>query len=175
MKVKRRFRGGNREANSPEVGLSAIEMNGHEGLAETLLEEFRSIPKEGKTDLDDYVVINVSPSVVPNPYLPTFRVFAYNVTEVVVGRGSSDDESFLLLRKKKKGKKDKKGKKSPKRDHGHKHRKEREVDCKDKKHRNTWACRPRKPQYASGESPSRTNSLWTPLGYAQVSKRNRSD
>lgn len=161
---------GNSEATSPEVGLSDIEIKGgHEGLAETLLEEFKSIPKEGKTDLDDYVVINVGPSVVPNPYLPTFRVFAYNVTEVE-GVEASDAESFMLKKKKKK-KDGKDKKKAPKRDHGHKHRKEKEVNCKDKKNRDTWACRPKKPRYAGGESPSRTNRLWTPLGYAQVSQR----
>ncbi|KAH8118273.1 Metallo-dependent phosphatase-like protein, partial [Phellopilus nigrolimitatus] len=121
----------------------------HSSLAETLMEDFSSLPKKGKTDLDDYVVINVAPSVVPNPYLPTFRVFAFN---------------------KKDKKKDKK--KSPKRDHGHRHPRPgsgAEVDCKKKANRETWACRERKPQHASGDAPSRTNRLWTPLGYAQVS------
>lgn len=130
----------------------------HSSLAETLFEEFSALPKKAKTDLDDYAVINVGPSVVPNPYLPTFRVFAYNATG-----GSGDDvethgDTEVQFMKKKGG-----------RDHGHKHPgKHADVDCKKKENRGTWACRPRKPQYASEDAPSRRNTQWTPLGYAQV-------
>ncbi|KAI5124972.1 hypothetical protein M0805_007398 [Coniferiporia weirii] len=136
-----------------------IEESKHISLAETLMEEFSMLPKEKKADLDDFSIINVAPSVVPNPYLPSFRVFAYNIT------GAEEDDALEELKKKKK--KDKK-KKAPKRDHGHKHPgKEGEVDCKQKENRDTWACRPKKPQHASADAPSRTNRLWTPLGYAQ--------
>ncbi|EJD01156.1 uncharacterized protein FOMMEDRAFT_21595 [Fomitiporia mediterranea MF3/22] len=136
----------------------------HSSLAETLFTDFSTLPRKGKTDLDEYVIINVGPSVVPNPYVPTFRVYAYNATG-----GSSDQPGEALpepdsdLKKKKK-----KGGKGKKRKHGHRHPgRETNVDCKKKENRGTWACRPRKPQYASDDSPSRRNTLWTPLGYAQ--------
>ncbi|THH11704.1 hypothetical protein EW145_g447 [Phellinidium pouzarii] len=134
----------------------------HSSLAESLMEDFSELPKKAKTDLDDFSVINVGPSVVPNPYLPTFRVFAYNIS------GVEEDGALEELKKKKKKEKKKKEKKTPKRKHGHKHPgKEAEVDCKKKENRETWACRPKKPQYASPDAPSRTSTLWTPLGYAQ--------
>lgn len=138
-------------------------------LAETLMKDFSELPKAKKTDLDEYAVINVSPSVVPNPYLPSFRVFAYNVTgapsiSVIRQKQQSDDdasatpENFL------------KEIKGSKRKHGHRHpKKDREVDCAKKEYRDTWACRPKKKFYADEDAPSRRNQLWTPLGYAQVS------
>lgn len=48
----------------------------------TLLRNFthmRKIP-ESKLDHGNYAVVNVAPSVVPNPYLPSFRIFAYNIS-----------------------------------------------------------------------------------------------
>ena len=48
-------------------------------LWETLVNDFGEMTKD-KLDLDEYAVVNVGPSVVPNPYVPTFRVYAYNVT-----------------------------------------------------------------------------------------------
>src|SRR4051794_12440734 len=66
------------------------------GLLDSLLTDFATLPKSPKAaDFDEYAVVNVSPSVVPNPYLPTFRIFSYNVT------GTSD----LSLAPKKKKKK----------------------------------------------------------------------
>lgn len=114
-------------------------------LAETLMQDFGSLPK--KADQDDYVVVNVGPAVVPHPYLPTFRIFAYNATGAEVKKEEVD---------------------MTKRKHGHRYPKKKDVDCKQKEHRETWACRPKKPQYANPHAPSRTNRLWTPLGYAQV-------
>lgn len=140
----------------------------HADLADVLLEEFSELPKKAKKmDLDDYAVVNVAPSIVPNPYLPSFRVYAYNVTG---SRFLASSRSFLdeqrnaysqgeyseEQRKKKKGRKKKHDKDKP------------DVDCSRKENRSRWACRPKKPQHADPESPSRSNRLWTPLGYAQV-------
>ncbi|KAF8514311.1 hypothetical protein JB92DRAFT_2920005 [Gautieria morchelliformis] len=44
-------------------------------LHKTLREDFKDIPKKSKIDLDEWAVVNVSPSVVANPYLPSLRVF----------------------------------------------------------------------------------------------------
>ena len=57
-----------------------MDKQSHSSLADMLLEDFSELPKKGKTDLDEFAVINVGPSVVPNPYVPTFRVYAYNAT-----------------------------------------------------------------------------------------------
>ncbi len=128
-------------------------------LAETLMNDFSELPSAKKTDLDEYAVINVSPSVVPNPYLPTFRVFAYNITGAPAAR---QDEDVVEAEQKKM--------KESKRKHGHRHpKKDKNLDCSKKEYRDTWACRPKKPYHASEDSPSRINQLWTPLGYAQVS------
>ena len=142
-----------------------VEAQKRSSLADTLMQDFSELPKKAKTDLDEYAVINVGPSVVPNPYLPSFRVFAYNITEA----GS------VNAMKEKDKKKKKKKKKDSKRNHGHRHSgKESEVDCSKKENKAKWACRPKKPQHAREDSPSRTNMLWTPLGYAQVSASCRS-
>lgn len=140
-------------------------------LVDVLFEDFGELPKKSKIDLDEFAVINVSPSVVPNPYLPSFRVFAYNISGANMisdapedtdgGSADSPEES----KKKKKKKKGKKG-----RDHKHKHNggENSTIDCKKEQNQEKWACRPKKPQHASEEAPSRTNTLWTPLGYAQA-------
>ncbi|TFY59676.1 hypothetical protein EVJ58_g5625 [Rhodofomes roseus] len=50
-------------------------------LYNTLLKTFDDLPKpKHNGSYDDYGVVNVSPSVVPNPYLPSFRIFTYNTT-----------------------------------------------------------------------------------------------
>ena len=59
-------------------------------LCDALLKDFADLPKAGKTDLSNYGVINVSPPVVPNPYLPTFRVFSYNITNADSARARED-------------------------------------------------------------------------------------
>lgn len=50
-------------------------------LFKTLIREFSDLPDP--MNYDDYAVVNVNPSVVPNPYLPSFRVFSYNITGAV--------------------------------------------------------------------------------------------
>ncbi|KAJ7283642.1 endopolyphosphatase [Mycena rebaudengoi] len=112
-------------------------------LLDSLLSDFEAIPKEKNINLDNYAVINVSPSVVPNPYLPSFRVFAYNTTGAA--------QSFS------------------KRKHGH-HRgdeKNKTAQCELEVYRDTWKCHLNESWHSDPESPSRSNQLWTPLGYAQ--------
>jgi len=127
------------ESAEPEPGVSS-----NDDLYKTLLQDFSALPKSSKkTDLDNYAVINVSPPVVPNPYLPSFRVFAYNVSGSV--RSSS------------------------KRKHGHPRGGGTDKDslCKKAKYQDSWKCHLKDPWHSDPDSPSRTNQRWTPLGYAQ--------
>ncbi|KAI0092667.1 Metallo-dependent phosphatase-like protein [Irpex rosettiformis] len=54
----------------------------HKELYKSLLKNFNYIAKQANKniDYDALAVVNVGPSVVPNPYLPSFRVYAYNIT-----------------------------------------------------------------------------------------------
>ena len=135
----------------------------HSSLADTLLEDFAGLPGKKEADVDEFAVINVGPSVVPNPYVPTFRVFVYNTTGEAYeqSRQQHDEEEEEEEEVGARG-----------RDHSHTHpdREKEKAECKKKKEEEErWACRARKPVHASGKSPSRTNRLWTPLGFAQVS------
>lgn len=144
-----------------------------ETLAESLMSDFSELPKKAKTDEDEYAVIHVSPSVVPNPYLPSFRVWSFNISGALPSSSSTllsgPDAEDGSAKKQAKTKEDKIAE-GLKRDHGHRHGKKGGVDCSKKDEKNTWACRPKKPYFADENSPSRRNQLWTPLGYAQVSK-----
>ncbi|CAK5264673.1 unnamed protein product [Mycena citricolor] len=119
-------------------------------LFDSLVADFASMPKAKKMNLDDYAVINVSPAVVPNPYLPSFRIFSYNTT------GPVQDLKEMLKKKKKKEKS-----RHPRGD-GNK----TEL-CKMDQYRDTWKCHLNEPWHSDPDSPSRRNRLWTPLGYAQ--------
>ncbi|KAL9712723.1 Endopolyphosphatase [Leucoagaricus gongylophorus] len=117
----------------------------HDGLFETLMAEFAHLPREGDEEkLDGLAVVNVAPSVVPNPFVPGFRVFSYNATEGRVGT---------------KGKRD------------HSHRRGRRGDkkqaCKKEPHRSSWKCHLDEPWFSDPDAPSRKNQALTPLGYAQ--------
>ncbi|KAJ3869568.1 Metallo-dependent phosphatase-like protein [Lentinula novae-zelandiae] len=130
----------------------------HDNLCDSLLDDFAQLPKSGRTDLDDYAVINVSPPVVPNPYLPTFRVFTYNITDVEdaladsspIRQMNSLDSSRLEPL------------------HRRKHR-DNSSQCKEGMYRNSWKCQLQlePPISINADAPSRTSRLWTPLGYAQ--------
>ncbi|KAI0759898.1 Metallo-dependent phosphatase-like protein [Irpex lacteus] len=54
----------------------------HRELYKSLLKDFNHISKKSskKLDYDALTVVNVGPSVVPNPYLPSFRIYAYNLS-----------------------------------------------------------------------------------------------
>ncbi|KAG8966443.1 Endopolyphosphatase [Tulasnella sp. 419] len=61
-----------------------------------------------------------------------------------------------------------KKKKGSKRHHGHDHRRPPgKIDCTRRKNRDKDECVFKKPRYASKFSPSRMNTLWSPLGYTQ--------
>ncbi|KAJ3880320.1 Metallo-dependent phosphatase-like protein [Lentinula edodes] len=130
----------------------------HDNLCDSLLDDFAQLPKSGRTDLDDYAVINVSPPVVPNPYLPTFRVFTYNITDVEDALADSSPTRQMNSLDSSRS--------EPL--HRRKHR-DNSSQCKEGLYRNSWKCQlqfePPISMYA--DAPSRTSRLWTPLGYAQ--------
>jgi len=167
-------------------------------LPQTLRKDFKSLPpaktpKNGtghKINYDDYVVVNVGPSVVP-AYLPSVRVFRYNVTEWNNPPNKSapleepepefayEGQTVFSLDGGDEAKEDDddeededgapgdgKKKKGSKRHHGHRHD-PGEIDCTIKKNRKKDECLFDKPRHASKHSPSRSNKLWTPLGYTQ--------
>ena len=121
-------------------------------LYDVLLAEFEALPQ--KPNMDEYAVVNVAPSVVPQ-YLPSFRIFSYNITE----------QSNLVD-----GRKKPTPKKPPKRKHGRRrgHRGDKEKHCKEEKYKNSWKCHLDEPWNSDENAPSRKNQFLTPLGYAQV-------
>jgi len=116
-------------------------------LDKQLLQDFAALPKN--PDYSRYGVVNVSPSVVPNPYLPSFRVYSYNVSQSAI----ADDKEKS---RGKQGGYDRPPGRGVKSDH-----------CKKGKHKDTWRCHLSKQWHSDPDAPSRTNVLWTPLGYAQ--------
>jgi endopolyphosphatase len=127
-------------------------------LHKTLRKDFKDMPKKSKIDLDEWAVVNVSPSVVANPYLPSLRVFSYNVTSYNAGTEEAYDDDTDVDEQKK----------GSKRNHGHRHG-GKAKNCKKKKNRDRWECRsPQKTWHSDKHAPSRTNRLWSPLGYSQV-------
>jgi endopolyphosphatase len=127
------------------------------GLYDAIIEDFSKLPSTSKVNLDRFAVINVSPPVVPNPYLPTFRIFSYNVS----GYETVGEEE----KKKKKKKGGRKGPGHHRGDHGNK-----DVLCKETPYSLSWKCHLSNDSWNSDpEAPSRMNKLWSPTGYAQVS------
>jgi endopolyphosphatase len=61
------------ELDQDELSFRATKLNAA-SLAEELHKDFSDLPKTNKLKLEDYVVVNVAPSVVPT-YLPGIRVF----------------------------------------------------------------------------------------------------
>lgn len=116
----------------------------HNDLFDTLMEEFSALPDE--INLDDYAVINVSPSVVPNPFVPSFRIYSFNTT---------DDNGVKGLKR---------------RNHGRRRGQfgDKEVECSKEDWQGSWKCHLNETWYSDPQSPSRSNQRWTPLGYAQV-------
>ena len=116
-------------------------------LYRLLVEEFSDLPKVENLDHDNYAVVNVAPSVVPT-YLPSFRIFVYNHT------GEAYDPGHLGVDAqpgRSRSMKDVAG-----------------ALCDDPEYADTWRCHLTEPWHSDPRSPSRTNALWTPLGYAQV-------
>jgi endopolyphosphatase len=122
-------------------------------LFRSLMSDFAQISKKGDDmDEDNYVVINVSPSVVPT-YLPSFRIYAYNITRA----GSPET--------------------TKEREHRHRRGMHRDLDtgCEKGRHKDSWRCKLKEPWHSDPESPSRRDTLWSPLGYAQVHRRKRAE
>ncbi|GLB33819.1 putative calcineurin-like phosphoesterase [Lyophyllum shimeji] len=125
---------------------------GYISLYDTLLNEFQALPTKPKNlDYGDYHIVNTAPPVVPNPYLPSFRVFSYNVSGKADAVGTP------------------KTKTTGKRRHGHRRgdRRDKEAHCRQKENQETWKCFLNDTWHSDPEAPSRTNKQWTPLGYAQ--------
>lgn len=123
----------------------------HKDLYQNLLKEFSDLPKTPKKiDHSNYAVANVGPAVVPNPYLPSFRIFTYNITGTpyVPDQDQDSMESNHTKRRD--------------------HLGDLEAVCADAVHRNSWKCLLSQPWHSSPHSPSRQNRLFTPTGYAQV-------
>jgi endopolyphosphatase len=122
----------------------------HKELYTTLLKDFDHLSKaQDKLDYSGLAVANVAPSVVPNPYLPSFRIFAYNTTgtKYMAGLlGETDTSSHRLG-----------------------DFVDRDGLCNGAAGNASWKCRLNSPWYSSPHSPSRTNRLYTPIGFAQVS------
>ncbi|EKM59064.1 uncharacterized protein PHACADRAFT_249247 [Phanerochaete carnosa HHB-10118-sp] len=142
------------ESDGSMDGGSAHTSGKHKDLYATLLKDFDHLYKTEKDlDYDGIAVVNVAPSVVPSPYLPSFRIISYNITgsRYVPGLlGDSDTGSG----------------------DNHQHYlgdfMDRERLCQGSSSFNeSWRCRLNSPWHSSPHSPSRTNRLFTPLGYAQ--------
>jgi len=120
-------------------------------LYDTLLQEYATLPRKPKdVDFADYAVVNVAPPVVPNPYLPGFRVYAYNIS------ASDDTEMMKSILGKKRRHGHRRG------DHG-----DKASYCRKEMYRESWKCSLNESWNSDPESPSRKNKKWTPLGYAQ--------
>jgi endopolyphosphatase len=128
-----------------------------EGLFRTLIDNFSNIPKMSKLDHDNYGVVNVAPSVVPNPYLPSFRIYSYNITGVKSAIQDIGSAEYLRTTKDR----------TPKHHRGE-NAGDKQKLCKEKEYKDTWKCRLQEPWNADEEAPSRSNTLWSPLGYTQV-------
>lgn len=148
-------------------------------LKESLMDSFGGLPAQPKIKQKDYAVVNVAPSIVP-AYLPAARVFSYNITGVSLDPDfrlnhpvtkfpqDEDDEEFEeedweetdvdLESDEDDGLKKKKGKKGGK----------KKDDCKKPENEDKPHCVfKRKPRYSSPQSPSRTNTGLTLLGFTQ--------
>jgi len=165
-------------------------------LHQDLRDDIARLPRE--IHPDDYIVVNVAPSVVP-AYLPSYRVFQYNITDYP-GPKISDHQSFTRQEWEELGvwedegddeddedddgeevvhpPRRKRSIHSPtgladrrlewttgKRKHGHRH--PEKPDCTLPENKDKYACRPWGPRHSSPDSPSRKNTLWSLLGYAQ--------
>ncbi|KAG0698681.1 Metallo-dependent phosphatase-like protein [Suillus ampliporus] len=124
-------------------------------IFETLMADFAEIPEPlEETHYDNYAVVNVNAAIVPNPYIPSFRIFAYNTTGLSGFARDIGSDPYLQATKADRRRRalDDKQVRAVKR-----------PKCESK----TWGCQFDKPWHSDNESPSRRNSLWSPLGYAQ--------
>jgi len=128
-------------------------------LFDMLIADFSEIPSPlEEIHYDNYAVVNTNAAIVPNPYIPSFRVFTYNITGLSSPVKDISSDPYLQTTKAA----------WRRRSLNHEHVRElKKPKCESKEYRNTWRCHFGKPWYSDSESPSRSNSLWSPLGYAQ--------
>ncbi|OAX42027.1 hypothetical protein K503DRAFT_414558 [Rhizopogon vinicolor AM-OR11-026] len=128
-------------------------------LFDMLIADFSEIPEPlEEIHYDNYVVVNTNAAIVPRPYLPSFRVFAYNVTGLSSTARYVSSDPYLQTTKaawRRRALNNEQVRTSNK------------PKCKHLEYRDTWRCHFDKPRHSDSESPSRSNSLWSPLGYAQ--------
>lgn len=166
LNVEREFGLGKNTNETSETSMRTMGRKTDTGLQEVLFKDFGDLPKRSKLKLEDYAVVNVAPSVIPT-YFPGIRVFSYNVTGIEHEKIQDDRDDVLSSGHKNKhrpgknhGHKKKKG--------GHRHGKKPKSDCRKEKNQDKPHCKfRRKPRYYSPNSPSRSNTMFTPLGYTQ--------
>lgn len=124
-------------------------------LFDTLVADFSRLPApQDGMDYGNYAVVNVNPSVVPNPYVPTFRAYAYNVTGLPTSGVREVGGSERCDRVGFRGSPDYQGKSES-------------GAMKWEGRDELKGCGVDFDGRVPFGSPSRRNLLWTPLGYAQ--------
>jgi len=136
-------------------------------LYSMLMKSFSKLDDTAKLNMDTYSIIHTSPSIVPNPYLPSMRVWGYNVSgldlnsetvrEADGGAHPSEAEDGTNKKKKKK--------KKPKEPDTARPGKKR---CKKLEDKYKWWCQlPEREWFTDEDAPSRKNGPLSPLGYTQ--------
>ncbi|KAG1836936.1 Metallo-dependent phosphatase-like protein [Suillus subalutaceus] len=142
-----------------EIDMS-IKTSSSSTLFRTLITDFSEIPEPLEdTQYDNYAVVNVNSAIVPNPYIPSFRIFTYNTTGLARFVKDIGSDPYLETMKA--------TQRQRALNHEQVHAFKKKPKCERKKSRNTWRCHFDKPWHSDSESPSRRNSLWSPLGFAQ--------
>ncbi|KAG8680873.1 hypothetical protein FRC09_017905 [Ceratobasidium sp. 395] len=109
-------------------------------IAEAMRGSCKELARKKKLDYDDYFVVNIGPSVIPE-YTPSVRIFTYNITNAesdLVDVMNTELEPTIS-----------------------------KIDCSKKENKNKKQCVFKKPRHANKRSPSRRNTLWSPTGYSQ--------
>ncbi|KAI0347563.1 hypothetical protein BDW22DRAFT_1352033 [Trametopsis cervina] len=188
-----------RSSPSNDNDTTVVVAGKHKELYTTLLKDFNAVSKRSgkKLDYDALAVVNVSPSVVPNPYLPSFRVYAYNVSgDAYVpaaeeqeqgetwhrlgglpGGGEGDEHGFGEDYEEEEDDWEEEVDEELRDAFAREDRTtvsrhlgdyvDREEWCPPGRENATWACTLSERWHSSPRSPSRTNRLLTPLGFAQ--------
>jgi endopolyphosphatase len=141
--------------------VNAPKISSDKDLYVSLINDFEDLPKRSKIDHGDYAVVNVNPAIVPNPYTPGFRIYTYNITSAPLGILGDDIRLDSGERVERLGNK---------RKHGHDRggKADKKKACRSGTWAKTWRCHLKEKWHTDEHAPSRTNTLWSPLGYAQV-------
>lgn len=140
-----------------------------QGFADDLRKDYEILPGAGRTNLSYYHYFFEAPSIVPT-YLPSIRVWTYNVTGVELGRKSAVQDSFDDFAARVAGQASRDGVNidvttssgqtipfDPLHASRRKHRRP--------KHRHRKSAR--SPRYVDAHSPARSNQPLSLLGYSQ--------